>query len=264
MRQEIAVDKIVESLKEDPAVRSIFLKGSMGRNEHDSHSDVDLYCLIHEQDKENFLSRRSTHLKAYREIIFYDDIFIIAPQVIAVYDDYLHVDLFTVTEETFQNKDYFTVLYDPENMMEQYITDGKLTLSDTEFKDYVMDIAWFLFQYKKASERGNHLWAAEMLRYTMSSFSNVMLYGYEKDRSRLGLKAVTNHLPLDKVESIKDIYESVNPSSHEKAVMKIAALLNGEMEWIISHNAVDHQTQSFLKRMVGHFENICRGELTNG
>lgn len=253
MRQENALKKIVDSLKEDSSVRSIFLKGSMGRNEHDQHSDIDLYCLVEEEDAEHFLTRRLSHLKAYKEIIFFDDIFIIAPQVIAIYEDWLHVDLFTVTEKTFQNKDYFTVLYDPDNLMNSYESDQKLTLSENEFKDHIIDVAWFLFQYKKAMERGNPTWAPEMLRHVMRHFSSVMLYGYAKDRSQLGLKTIHTHLPLDKQNCIQEIYEYITPSNHEIAVKKISSLLELEIGWIIQHFEKDNQTIPFLKLMIETF-----------
>ena len=105
--QELAVEKITASLKKDPLVKAIFLKGSMGRGEHDEHSDVDLYCLVNEEDKKEFLANRVEHLRAYRDIILMDDIFIVAPQIIAVFDDLLHIDLFTVTKESFVGGDLF-------------------------------------------------------------------------------------------------------------------------------------------------------------
>ena len=253
MRQEQAVEKLVESLKQDPSVRSIFLKGSMGRKEHDQHSDIDLYCLIEQGEEESFLSRRLDHLKAYRDIMFYDDIFIIAPQIIAIYDDWLHVDLFMVTEETYQNKDYFTVLHDPDHVMDQFPTADKLTLSKKEFKDHVIDVAWFLFQYKKSMDRGNPTWAPEMLRYVMRSLSNVMLYGYAKDRSQLGLKAIHTHLPQEKQQNIQEIYEDITPSSHKRAVEKIISLLKVEIEWIQEKVDDDGQTIPFLKVMMEEF-----------
>ena len=260
MRQEKAVEILVNSLKEDPGVRSIFLKGSMGRNEHDQHSDIDLYCLVKEEEEKPFLSRRLNHLRAYKDLMFYDDIFIIAPQVIAIYNDWLHVDLFTVTEETFQNKDYFTVLYDPDRLMDKYKVEHKLTLSEAEFKDHVIDIAWFLFQYKKAKERGNATWAQEMLRYVMSHLSNVMLYGYARDRSRLGLKAIEVHLPHEKRKRVLEIYECITPSSHERAVKHIASLLKVEMNWIREIIEEDDQTLRFLRLMVETFS--AQAELT--
>ncbi|WP_412097996.1 nucleotidyltransferase domain-containing protein [Halobacillus litoralis] len=242
--------KLVDQLKQDPGVRSIFLKGSMGRNEHDEHSDIDLYCLVKKEEEEAFLSRRRGHLEAYKDIMFYDDIFIIAPQIIAVYEDWLHVDLFTVTEETFQNKDYFTVLYDPDNVMDRYQKTDKLTLSEAEFKDHVIDVAWFLFQYKKSMERGNPTWSPEMLRHVMLHLSNVMLYGYARDRSRLGLKAVHTHLPEEKKQKIGSICEEITPSNHKNAVQNIVSLLKSEINWIEEMVEEDGQTIPFLKKMM--------------
>ena len=71
-------------------------------------------------DVNDFLSRRLKHLRAYREILFYEDLFIIAPQMIAVYDNLLHMDLFAVTESTFKKKDYFQVIFDPDNRLQVF------------------------------------------------------------------------------------------------------------------------------------------------
>ncbi len=79
----------------------------MGRDEHDAYSDVDLYVLVDELQLDSFLNDRLTFLETYRSILFYEDYFIIAPQIIAVFDNLLHIDLFTVTEQTFTEKDFF-------------------------------------------------------------------------------------------------------------------------------------------------------------
>lgn len=63
MRQLEAVEKVTQALKEDEAVRAIFLKGSMARDEGDEYSDVDLYCLVDSEEIEEFLPRRLEHLK---------------------------------------------------------------------------------------------------------------------------------------------------------------------------------------------------------
>lgn len=66
------------------------------------------------------MNERLEHIKAYREIIFYDDIYIIAPQIIVVFDNLLHLNLLIVTEQKFTEKDYFKVLYDSNNLLEQF------------------------------------------------------------------------------------------------------------------------------------------------
>ncbi|WP_445509354.1 aminoglycoside 6-adenylyltransferase [Rossellomorea marisflavi] len=175
MKQKIAVEAIADSLKKDGRVKSIYVKGSMGREEEDEFSDVDLYCLVEEHDLTSFLQDRLQHLEAYGKLLFHDDLFIIAPQIIAVYEDLLHVDLFTVTEKTFKQKDYFKVIYDPEGKLSPFERSQNLLLSDAEFNEFAGDTGWFLFQYLKAMRRGNDLWAAEMLQHTMRNFSSVLL-----------------------------------------------------------------------------------------
>ncbi|MEL3971942.1 nucleotidyltransferase domain-containing protein [Rossellomorea oryzaecorticis] len=251
MRQEIALEKVAASLKADPSVRSIFLKGSMGRDEHDEYSDIDLYCLVEEGKEKEFLHRRLDHIKAYKKLIFYDDIFIIAPQIIAIYEDWLHIDLFTVTEKTIQEKDFFKVLYDPENLMKKYEAAQHLTISKEGFKDSVLDAAWFLFQYKKAAERGNHTWASEMLRHTMRNLTTILLSRYARNRALLGLKTIHRDLPQEQQNEIVEIYEMMTPTHHKMAASYIANLLNNELQWI--QKELDDeglQTCSFMKLMV--------------
>ncbi|OIU71803.1 nucleotidyltransferase domain-containing protein [Rossellomorea aquimaris] len=251
MRQEIALDKVTASLKGDSSIRCIFIKGSMGRKEYDEHSDIDLYCLVDESDEEAFLKRRLDHLRAYKEMIFHDDIFIIAPQIIAIYEDWLHIDLFTVTEKTIQHKDFFAVLYDPENLMEKYKNDQHLTITSEAFRDSVLDAAWFLFQHKKAANRGNHTWAPEMLRHTMRNVATILLARYASERALLGLKTIHRDLPMDIQHKIENIYELMTPSHHSESAVCIASLLKEQLEWIKGEmGEEDQQTYSFLVLMV--------------
>jgi len=252
MRQEVAVEKVLESLKKDHSVRSVFLKGSMGRKEHDEHSDVDLYCLVEEGEEKTFLTRRLDHLKAYKDLLFHDDIFIIAPQIIAIYEDWLHIDLFTVTEKTIQEKDFFTVLYDPDNLMEKYESTQNLTISNEQFRDNVLDAAWFLFQHQKAAARGNHTWAVEMLRHSMRSVTIILLSRYAKERAVLGLKTIHRDLPKEMQDRVVEIYEEMTPSRHGDAVRKIASLLESEFDWIREGLGDDGaQVDSFMGLMIG-------------
>lgn len=252
MRQEMAVEKVLESLKKDPSVRSVFLKGSMGRKEHDEHSDIDLYCLVEEGEEEEFLTRRLDHLRAYKDLLYHDDIFIIAPQIIAIYEDWLHIDLFTVTEKTLQEKDFFTVLYDPDHLMGKYESTQNLLLSKEQFRDHVLDAAWFLFQHQKAAARGNHTWAVEMLRHCMRSVTIILLARYAKERAVLGLKTIHRDLPQELQDRVVGIYEEMTPSRHEKAVREIASLLESEFEWIRKELGEDEgRVGSFMGLMIG-------------
>jgi predicted nucleotidyltransferase len=248
--QELAIEKICSSLKKDKRVQAVFLKGSMGRCEHDEHSDIDLYCLVEQKDEEYFLYNRLEHLQAYRKIIFYDDIFIIAPQIIAVFDNLLHIDLFTVTMESFVEKDYFKVLYDPDNLLENFIDTQGLALNESEYRDDVMDVAWFLFQYKKAAERGNGIWAVRMLTNALDHLARVLLFRYAPNRAQLGLKTIDDSLPKSIVFAVEEIFEHLTPRKHSKASHLISKLVSEETEWINLHITQGDQIKDFLQKMI--------------
>ena len=248
--QELAVEKISSNLRKDPLVQAIFLKGSMGRNEHDEHSDIDLYCLVDKEDEELFLSKRLEHLQAYRRIIFHDDIFIIAPQIIAVFDNLLHIDFYTVTEESFPEKDYFKVLYDPNDLLEKFSTTQGLTLTEIEYRDDVMDVAWFLFQYKKAAARGNDIWAVRMLTNVMYHLTRVLLHRYAPNRAQLGLKTIGHSLPKPIANEIGKIFEHITPLEHAKGAYLISELVEKQLEWIHSHLIQGAQIKLFLDKMI--------------
>ena len=250
LQQELATEKICTSLIEDNLVKAIFLKGSMGRDEHDEYSDIDLYCLVEKEDEELFLNKRLEHIKAYRKIIFYDDIYIIAPQIIVVFDNLLHLDLFTVTEQNFTEKDYFKVLYDPNHLLERFIETQSLKLSKNEFSDSAIDIAWFLFQYKKAIDRGNDIWAVRMLTNVMEHLAKVLLYKYCPERAQLGLKALSQSLPNHIVNEVETIFEEITPRNHATASSKIRQLLVEEYEWILSQVSDRSVVQPLLKEML--------------
>ncbi|MEK4485967.1 nucleotidyltransferase domain-containing protein [Psychrobacillus sp. FSL H8-0484] len=248
-----AIETIVNSLKLNKKVQAIFIKGSIGRGEQDEHSDIDLYCLVNEEDKEEFLESRLQHLESYNQLLFHDDIFIVAPQILAVYENLVHIDLFTVTEHTYIEKDFMKVLYDPNFKLEKYKQTQNLKLSDHEFQDAVDDVAWFLFQYKKSSARGNDIWSVSMLHHVMTHLSRILLHRYHSDRAQLGLKTLEISLPEGIVREIKQIYENITPQKHKQAVQLICVLLFDETEWIFSEVAHPEKIKPLWDRMLTSF-----------
>lgn len=248
-----ALEAIVHNLKKDTVVQAIFLKGSIGRGEEDEHSDIDLYCLVEEKVVEQFLPNRITHLEAYKPLLFHDDIFIIAPQILAVYENLVHVDLFTVTEDTYIEKDYIKILYDPHKKLEKFKTKQTLTLSEEEFQDSVDDVAWFLFQYKKSAARGNDTWSVSMLHQVMNHLSIILLHHYKPKRAQLGMKTIESSLPDPLLHEIHAIFEQISPKKHDRAVRSICKLLRGEEEWIFSVVSNPKKIQTLWNKMIEAF-----------
>jgi predicted nucleotidyltransferase len=253
---EDAVAAISNSLKQDKRVQSIFLKGSIGRSDQDEYSDIDMYCLVNEEDVEEFNQCRIQHLESYNKLLFYDDIFIVAPQILAVYENLVHVDLFTVTESTYIEKDFLKVLYDPYNKLDKLKQNQNLKLSKAEFQDAVDDIAWFLFQYKKSSGRGNDIWSVNMLHQVMTHLSRVLLHKYNPNRAQLGLKTIESSLPTETVKLIKRVYENITPQKHKQAVNLICEILSNETVWIFTEVADPGKINPLWERMITSFHSI--------
>lgn len=255
LRQNDAVEVITSSLKQDPFVKAVFLKGSMGRGEEDEHSDVDIYVLVEEKEQEQFLKNRQKHLEIYQSLIFYDDIFIIAPQIIAVYDNLLHVDLCTVTEETLIHKDYIRVLYDPEERLKKHQQHQNLRLSEQDFLDAVEDVAFFFLQYKKAADRGNDLWAVKVANDIGVNLARVLLQKYCPERAQLGLKTLDQTLPEEVSASMKRVYKDLSLTSHHEAVSRMVQLAEQQLEWLTDCCGNRDFTIPFLKRMIEEIKN---------
>ncbi|MFS0777565.1 nucleotidyltransferase domain-containing protein [Neobacillus sp. 3P2-tot-E-2] len=247
---EDAIAAISNSLQQDKRVQSIFLKGSIGRCEQDEFSDIDMYCLVNEEDVEEFNQSRIQHLASYNKLLFHDDIFIVAPQILAVYENLVHVDFFTVTEHTYIEKDYIKVLYDPYNKLDKFKQKQNLKLSKAEFQDAVDDIAWFLFQYKTSSARGNELWSVTMLHHVMTHFSRVLLHKYNPNRAQLGMKTIETSLPIELVSLTKRIYKNITPQKHKQAVKLICEILSTETPWIFNEVANPDKIKPLWERMI--------------
>jgi predicted nucleotidyltransferase len=250
---EDAVAAISNSLKQDNRVQSIFLKGSIGRGEQDEYSDIDMYCLVNEEDVEAFNQSRIQHLESYNKLLFHDDIYIVAPQILAVYENLVHVDLFTVTEHTYIEKDFIKVLYDPHNKLDKFKQNQNLKLSSVEFQDAVDDIAWFLFQYKKSSARGNDIWSVIMLHQVMTYLSRVLLHKYNPNRAQLGIKTIETSLPTETVHLTKLVYENITPQKHQQAVKLICEILSNETGWIFTEVANPGKIKPLWERMITSF-----------
>ena len=250
MRQLYAIEQLLESLKQDPAVEAVFLKGSFGRGEEDVYSDIDLYCLIAGDTMPDFLTRRMDHLSAYRPIIWKDDIFIVAPQLIAVYDDLLHIDLFTVTLDSLNHHDTIRVLYDPAGQLDRYTDTSSLALSTQEAEDEAIDAIWFLFQYQKAAGRGNALWAVEMLRSALTKFAKVLLHRYVPDRAQLGLKTIPDYLPDAPRLRLEAIYAVLIPATHGEAARLYREFLQAELPHLQQMLVHQPDTLQLLDRLL--------------
>lgn len=249
MRQAEAIERLTHSLRKDSAVQAIFLKGSFGRGEADEHSDIDLYVMVDKEHLALFLTKRRHHAQTYRPILLEDDIHIVAPQLIIVYDNFLHLDLFTVTIDTLNHQDEIQVLYDPQQLLHNH--ENSLRLDEDSLYSHAFDTVWFFFQYTKSRGRGNDIWAVEMLRQGMIHFSHVLAAHHSPERASLGLKDVSQRGNVN----LTSFYERLTPARHPEAAQIYIDWLKKELpffETIIGYDAFQTFTEKLLGRETSH------------
>lgn len=210
-RQWNAINAVLEKARAHPAVRAAFLKGSLARGEGDEWSDVDFYCLVHPERLADFLEDRLGILRAYRPLLFWSFADFVGPQVVAVYDDGLHFDLYTVTEATLKNTDIIKVLYDPDGLLQSYRT-AELALTPAQAGAAFNSFCFSLLEFEAAFRRKDFLWASRLASHLSGSLAQVLRYLYQRERSQLGFKNLSFIIPGDIRQRLENAMDLIGPS----------------------------------------------------
>lgn len=111
MKRYDEIDKVSQSILEEGLVEALFLKCSIARHGDDDFSDVDLYAVVSPENEDLFLKNRIRHLEVYQPLIYWSEADFVGPQIVGVYGNVLHFDLYTVKVGHIPQSDHIQVLY---------------------------------------------------------------------------------------------------------------------------------------------------------
>ena len=225
MRQLEAIDTILPYLIDDSAVKAVFLKGSLAREENDEYSDVDLYCMIEESEINYFLTKRLSYLEKYRKLIFSEEVNFVGPQIVGVYDNGLHIDLYTVTSNSLQNTDKIKVLYDPAGMLSQY-RPLTFTISENDLVRYFNSISFTMLEFEAAYCRNDLIWASRLGSHLSGNIAIILRYMYDPNNAQLGFKRLFMSLDKEKHNQLIEAMNLLGPSFLPKGVQLLSELAN--------------------------------------
>ncbi len=205
MKQQAAVQAVLAAAIGCPEVRAVFLKGSLAKGISDEHSDVDFYCLVEPELLESFLEKRLSLLERYRPVIYHSESNFVGPQMVAVFDDGLHFDLYTVTEETFPLVGAFQALHDPHKLLGKFsdltkdhgINTDQLVTTFSEF-------SFTLLEFLAAWQRQDLVWAHRLTSHLAGDLGVVLRYRHDPGNARLGSKRLEQMLPLNKKQELRN------------------------------------------------------------
>ena len=193
-----AVETILKAVKECPEVKAAFLKGSLAKGTDDEYSDVDLYCLVDSAYLGQFLEKRLEILETYRPVIYHSESNFVGPQLVAVFDNGLHIDLYTVTLDSFPPAGQFRVLYDPDCLLDRFragITDHSMPWE--QVVRCFHSFSFSMLEFYVAWGRGDQVWSARLASHLAGDLGIVWRCLYDPANGQLGTKRLETVLPAD-------------------------------------------------------------------
>jgi predicted nucleotidyltransferase len=254
MDQKEAITVVSLSLMKDPAVRAVFLKGSQARGEQDIYSDVDMYCLVYDDALEGFLGRRIPFLEEYKKLIYWSESNFVGPQIVGVYEDGLHFDLYTVTVESLKRTDEILILHDPEGLLVEYKAEA-FSISDAEVTKIMSGFTFSLLEFESAFHRGDVLWAHRLGSHLATDLMMVLRHMEEPDKAGLGIKGVHRIIKPQDLNVLTEALNAMGPDNLPNGVKMLLELATAVIERF-SDRLDESWNQSFFDFMVKRIRSL--------
>lgn len=253
LKQQAAMDDLVKACSKDSSVLAIFVKGSIARGEADAYSDVDLYCIVDPVVMPTFLKGRLTLLESHRPLLYWSEANFGAPQIVAVYDNGLHVDLYTLTEGPKTGTDAILPLYDPKNLLANY-QQIPVIYPDEALVANFNHFAFSLIEFEAAYQRGDMLWTIRLASHQFAELSMILSAQYDKGKSFIGLKRLSGALPHDLRLFLEGICQRMTIAEVKNAMLQmidLAISLYGQMSPDIQ-SRISIDLIQYGKEAIGH------------
>lgn len=229
MKRYNAVEAIGGAILKDGLVDALLLKGSLARGDDDDYSDVDMYAVVSLENRDKFLPKRIQYLEHYMPLVYWSESDFVGPQIVGVFEDALHFDLYTVVPDALPQTDSIKILYDKNGLLCSY-QEKMLSISPADVVENVHAFAFVLLEFEAAYMRKDFLWSIRLFYALLAHLSFIVRFIYDEDNSQLALKRLYKVLPDNLYKSFTDILENATPTNVLTAVKMIVALAEKQIE----------------------------------
>lgn len=221
MIQYDAINIISKAIIEDGLVEACYLKGSIARQEEDEYSDVDLYCLVSKDKMDCFLEKRINYLETYKPILFLEEVNFVGPQLVCVFENGLHFDLYTQTMDSLSQKDKILVIYDPNNRLSDYKNEP-LSLTNLELGKIINEFSITLLEFYQNYQRKDYLFSFKLACILHSLYTQTVRSFIEPERSLIPCKGI-----YKKLESnyLKDMMEIMKYLKYDTSLIAVKLMI---------------------------------------
>jgi predicted nucleotidyltransferase len=225
MKRYDAIKIVSDSILKDGLVEALFLKGSIARNEDDYFSDVDMYALVSLEKESSFLDKRIEYLKSYMPLIYWSESNFVGPQIVGVFENALHFDLYTVKIDNFPQTDDIQVIFDKNEILKSY-KKKSLSINTSDVALEFDEFTFSLLELEIAYCRGDIIWAVRLASVLTGHLSLILRYIYDKENSRLGTKRLYKYMPKELMEEYIDILNYLTPAFMRIGINKLINFAN--------------------------------------
>jgi len=225
MNRHEAVKIVSDEILKDGLVDALFLKGSIARGEDDEYSDVDMYAVVTLENFDAFLNKRVQYLETYKPLVFWCEEDFVGPQIVGVYENALHFDLYTVKPDSIPQTDNIKVIYDKYGLLDSY-KNAPLNVSSNYIIKEVSEFAFTLLEFEAAYARKDYIWAITLFHFQLSRVSFFTRFVHDSDNARLGLKRINKAIPDEIYKEYISILENATPTNILTAMKQLLALAN--------------------------------------
>ena len=156
-------------------------------------------------------------------LIYWSEADFVGPQIVGVYEDGLHLDLFTVPADAIPTKDAIEVLHDPEGLLQNYkaVTHR---ITEEELVRIVDGFTFSLLEFECAYKRGDLLWASRLGSHLTGDMSIIIRYLVNPDKAQLGFKRLHQELDDDQYQRWLTIMNHIGPNQLPDGVKQLVEL----------------------------------------
>jgi len=181
--------------------------------------------LVDENYYDKLLKKRETIVKKYKAIVYQSYVDFGHPQIIVIYDNNLHLDLYIIKEVAVKGRDYIKALYDPNNLLKNYQKEGRID-DDNLIIEHLSDVIYTFHELDIAIKRKDDLWAMRLISHMMADLSLVLCTMYEFDKPVLHMKGIYHKLPETLKLKVDDILEVMTPIHIGCCINKVINLVD--------------------------------------
>ncbi|MCL2170152.1 MAG: hypothetical protein FWB74_09040 [Defluviitaleaceae bacterium] len=203
MKRYDAIEAVKNAISAEGLADALFLKGSIAKGTDDDWSDVDFYAAVSPENFDAFLARRIHYIEAYKPLIYWSNVNHVGPQIVGVFEDGLHFDLYTVPTGAIPQTGEIKPLYDPAGILASYST-APLSVTSEEIIRAIHSFTFVLVEFEAAFHRGDTIWATRLSHALLGELSIVLRHLHDPQNAQLGLKGIHKVIPKDMTEILKN------------------------------------------------------------